>query len=112
MSRPEQEPTNSSESGWDDRLNDNFEKVFDVPLSLGLFASVPILTSAYDPKLYEGCWAVIGTVIYVSDGSVWSALRDQLNNIPDLDTGTATVLDIQTAYNGLLADMQLKGWML
>lgn len=112
MSRPVQESTASSTSGWVARLNSNFAKLLDAPVPFAEFVDVPPLTSAYNPKLYKDCFAVIGTVLYKSDGTTWLPYREKLSFIADLDTVTATVVDIRTAYNNLLSDMQGKGWML
>ena len=115
MSRPTLETLNSSESGWLARLNSNFQKLMDAPLPLVLHADVGALTTASNPKLYKDCFALVGASgaarLYTSDGTTWSEWRLQLANIADLVPGVATIADIKNAYNGLLADMQTKGWM-
>lgn len=112
MSRPVQVLVESGYSGWVARLNSNFAKLLDAPIPFASFTDVPALTSVRNPKLYKDCFAVIGTVLYKSDGTTWLPYREKLSSIADLDTGTATVADIRTAYNNLLSDMQSKDWML
>ena len=116
MSRPTLEALNSSEAGWLARLNDNFEKIFDAPFPMVLHADVGALTSASNPKLFKDCFALVGASgsarLYSSDGTTWTEYLEQLDNIADLNPGTAILSDIVTAYNDLLADMILKEWML
>ncbi len=90
---------------WLTKLNANFETLLDKPFPMAGKGSLPA-------SKYEGCLALVGGRLEVSDGSVWSELRGQLTFIADLDTGTATIEDVKNAYNSLLADMQSKGWML
>ncbi len=112
MSRPEQDAVQSSSEGWVARLNSNFAKLLDGPTPLASFEDVASLTSAYNPKLYKDCFCVVVEDLYASDGTVWLPYREKLSFIAPLDTLTATIEDVQTAYNSLLADMQSKGWML
>ena len=66
-----------------------------------------------DARLFDACLGVLDEVLYLSDGTNWNQLDfGLLNYIADLDTGTATLNDVKTAYNNLLADMQSKNWML
>jgi hypothetical protein len=80
-----------------------------------LYADTTALTNAANPKLYKDCLALVGAsgsaVLYSSDGTTWSLFRSQLTFIADLNPSTATITDVKNAYNGLLADMQTKGWM-
>lgn len=117
MSRPapHNRSLNSSSTGWVSRLNENFSECLDEPFPMAMYADVTALGTAADARLYSGCRALVGSsgsvVEYTSDGTNWVPARTPLNFIADLDTGTATVADVRTAYNGLLADAQAKGWM-
>jgi len=65
-----------------------------------------------DARLFKDCVGVYSGILYVSDGSAWIPISTEvLENIVALDTGTATLQEIQDAYNALLADLQVKGWM-
>lgn len=108
---PHDNPLNSSSTGWVSRLNTNFEDCTDSPFPIGDYADTGTLTSSANPKLYKDCLALVGGVLYRSNGTSWILHRTPLTFISDLDTGTATVADIVTAYNGLLADAVAKGWM-
>ena len=112
MSRPTSVPTASNTADWVSRLNDNFEKVLDAPIPVCRASTLPLLTAAFDPKLYKDCWAIVGQDLHTSDGSTWGPYREQLTEIVDLDPATATLQDVQDAYNALISDMQSKGWML
>jgi hypothetical protein len=107
MSRPSTEALESDKANWVSRLNSNFEKLLDTPFPMALVADSATLASTYNAKL----GAVGSAVLYKSDGAVWAEYKEQLTYIAPLDTGTATIPDIRTAYNGLLADLQAKGWM-
>lgn len=111
MSRPVQEALDSTSADWVTRLNSNFEKVLDAPVPFALFASVSALNSAHNPKLYTGCFALVGEDTYISDGTSWELYVKQLDYIADLDTGTATVEDVKNAYNALRIDLIAKGYM-
>ena len=106
MSRPALSDIDRTDSGWLTKVNANFEKLLDAPFPMDQEASTGALPNA---KLYKDCYVLVGDVLYQSDGTSWGT--KQLNFIADLDTGTATVSDIKTAYNNLLADLQAKGWM-
>ena len=117
MSRPapHNRPIASDTADWLNRLNENFSECIDEPFPTALYADATALTTAANPKLYKDCLALVGasgsTRLYISDGTTWNPYREQLIFIADLDTGTATLTDIKNAYNGLLSDMQAKGWM-
>ena len=111
MSRPILEALASSTSGWVDRLNANFSKCIDTPFPMGLFADTATLDAAYNAKKYKDCFALVSSVLYISDGTSWVPYREPLDFVSDLDTGTATVADVKNAYNALSADLQLKGYM-
>lgn len=65
-----------------------------------------------DARVFQNCIGVYEGALYYSNGTSWNLLPyEVLDNIAALDTGTATVTTIKDAYNALLADMQLKGWM-
>jgi hypothetical protein len=112
MSRPQRTPLDASSPGWVTRFNDLAESIVEAPLPLVQYASEGALNTAKDPRLNQDCLALVGSDLYTSDGSSWSLYREQLTFVADLDTGTATVEDIKNAFNGVLADMQAKGWML
>lgn len=112
MARPSPEPIDRTSADWVTRFNDNMAKVLDAPLALVTAADVPALTSAFNPNIYNGCFAVIGTDLYLSNGTTWEFLREQLTYVADLNPSTATLSDVKDAYNALLADMRAKDWML
>lgn len=115
MSRPTLVPINSSITGWVARINDNFEKCIDKPFPIALFVDVGTLTSSANPKLFKDCLALVGASgsarLYSSDGTVWTEYLEQLSFVSDLVPGSATIADIKNAHNGILADMQTKGYM-
>jgi len=104
VSRPLLETIARTDPDWLDKVNANFEKLLEGPF--------PIIQTpqVFNAKKYEDCFGVLAGVLYYSDGTNW--LTRQLDNTPDLNPATATLPDIVTAYNTLLADMQLKGMML
>lgn len=115
MSRPTLVPVTSSITGWVARINDNFEKCIDEPFPIALFVDVGTLTTAARPKLFKDCLALVGVSgsarLYSSDGTTWTEYLEQLTFVAALVPGSATIADIKNAHNGILADMQLKGYM-
>lgn len=115
MSRPTLTPTDSANPPWVAKMNQNFLECLDTPFPMALYADEAALIADANPKLYKECLALVGTVpncvLYYSDGTVWTTFRARLDFVADLNTGTATVADIKNAYNALLADIQVKGWM-
>lgn len=111
MSRPTRTDINSSDSGWVTPLNSNSENLIDKPTPLVQYGTSSALDSAKDPRLNIDCLALVGSEIYKSNGTSWERYRGQLTYIADLVPGVATISDIKTAYNGLLADMISKNWM-
>lgn len=101
-----------TDPAWYSKLNSNFQKLLDLPFPIKTYADVSALTTAKNPKLYKNTFALVGGVIYTSDGTTWEIYRELLTYIADLVPGVATVSDIKNAYNGLLADMRSKNWIL
>lgn len=106
------ETIDMTDAAWYSKLNSNFEKLLDLPFPIKTYADVSALTTAKNPKLYKDTFALVGGVIYTSDGTAWEVYRELLTYIADLNTGTATVADVKNAFNGLLADMRSKNWIL
>jgi hypothetical protein len=79
---------------------------------LGFYTAQPVSLLQPAAKKFQNCIGVYEGILYWSDGVNWKQLDyGELDFVADLDTGTATLNDIKDAYNSLLADMQLKGWM-
>ena len=106
MSRPTLVAIDREDTDWLTNLEANLAKLLDTPLPILKETVVGNLPNA---KLYNDCFALVNDVLYQSNGTSW--VTKQLDFIADLDTGTAVLGDIVTAYNDLLADLQLKGWM-
>lgn len=111
MSRPIIESLNSSLSDWVARLNRNFADCLSGPFPMGVFIDMAALDLAHPAGQYKDCFAIIDNVLYKSDGTSWVSYREPLVFVADLDTGTATVADVKNAYNALLADLRVKGYM-
>lgn len=112
MSRPQRENIDRTSPDWVQRFNEQMAKALDAPVPFVTATDISALTSSFNPKLYKDCLAIVGNQIYMSDGTNWNFMREQLGFVADLDPATATLSDWVTAYNNLLADMQAKGWML
>jgi len=112
MARPVLDSVDMRLSGWKDKINDNFEKLYGAPFPF------PVLTQAVpgifdqDARLFDQCIGVFGEILYVSDGVNWIETdHENLDFIADLNPGTATLNDVLVAYNGLLVDLRAKGWI-
>lgn len=118
MSRPSPHTRalDASTAGWVSRMSENFSECMDEPFPMVLYADLTALDAAANAKLFTDCLSLVGASgsarLYTSDGTNNEPYLSQLDFIADLDTGTATIADIRTAYNSLLTDMQAKGYML
>lgn len=101
------ETISASDVLWWQKVNGNFEKIVDLPVPIKPYADIATLDAAKNPKLYKNCLSMIGGILHRSNGTASEPLR-QLDFIADLDTGTATLPDIVSAYNSLLSDMRAK----
>jgi hypothetical protein len=112
MARPEADELDVTKAGWVATLNSNFELVLDAPFPIYLAADKATL-DAITPGLYVNCFALVATDsrLYISDGTSWNLYDAKLDFMANLNTGTATLNDIKTAYNDLIADMKAKGMM-
>jgi hypothetical protein len=109
MPRPALETVDMTQSDWYVTLNLNFQKLFEAPYPI--FQSVGTISA--DARLFEDCITVLDGTLYISDGTSWNPLPfEVLDFIPALTPGVSTIEDIKTAFNLLLADLQLKKWML
>ena len=110
---PHTRPINPTSADWLTRLNENFAECLEEPFPMAIYANTGLLP---DARLFESCLVLVGASgsvrKYFSDGTTWLPYTETLTFIDDLVPGVATIVDIQTAYNDLLADMQSKGWML
>ena len=105
MARPSYTPVDRTTDGWQDEVNDNFDKVIDAPLVLSEES-----VAGFRASQYENCLIMQSGTMYISDGTVWKPYR-QLEYIADLDRDTATLTDVRNAYNSLLADAKAKDMM-
>jgi hypothetical protein len=109
MARPSKRTISSGLSAWDADVDFNDGLGLTVPMPLYQEATTGALP---DAALYEDCFALVGTVLYKSDGTSW----EEYINVPELDyiadlAASPTVEEISTAFNSLLADLQAKGYM-
>jgi len=112
MARPSLVDIDVTKTGWVADLNTNFEIILDGPFPIYLAADKATL-DAITPGLYVNCFALVATDsrLYLSDGTSWNLYDTKLDFMANLNTGTATLNDIKTAYNDLIADMKAKGMM-
>ena len=64
-----------TDAAWYSKFNSNFQKLLDLPFPMKTYADVSALTTAKNPKMYKNCFALIGGVIYSSDGTAWELFR-------------------------------------
>ena len=101
-------------AGQDCYFSSSLSKVGAVISDVKVYLDAPAGAIGFDEdaRLFKDCVGVYSGDLYVSDGAAWNRIpADVLENIVALDTGTATLQEIQDAYNALLADLQVKGWM-
>lgn len=79
---------------------------------MAVYVDEAALNSACNPKLHNGCMALIGTMIYMSDGTSWTPHREQIPYLSPLpDPSTASLLDVATKYEAIIANLKSYGWM-
>lgn len=111
MTRPTLDSISMIDSAWVSKINSNFYKLLNSPFPIAPLTKT-LTKFDQDPRAFNGCFSVFEGHLYTSNGSNWVLLGFEiLNNIANLDPLTATVADIKTAYNTLLADLQAKSWM-
>lgn len=112
MARPIMESVSMLDELWYEKMNRNFAKLFDAPLPFSLLTKDGAGKFEQDPRVKKGCVGVFGLGLFISDGVEWTSTgREVLSYIADLNPATATVEDIKNAYNLLVNDLQVKGWM-
>lgn len=104
--RPERIEIDRTEDGWEKDVEDNFDQIINAPLPLCTDSVSGFLASKY-----TDCIIMQSGVLWISNGTLWYQYNMQLDYIADLVAGTATLADVVTAYNSLLADAQSKGMM-
>jgi len=109
MARPSKRTISSGLSAWDADVDFNDGLGVNVPFPLYQEATTGALPAA---SSYQDCFALVGEVLYKSDGSTWEIYYQlpELDFIADL-AATPTVEQIATAFNSLLSDLQAKGYM-
>jgi hypothetical protein len=92
MARPTLATIDNGAAAWDGDVNDNFSLLADTPLPIATYANAAALPTA---SSYEDCLAVAEDtdLLYISDGSSWSAVGGG---------GTfLTLTDTPSSYSGM-----------
>ena len=107
MARPTRRIITSGLAAWDADVDENFSLIVDTPFPMAQYATVGDLPAA---SIYEECLAMVGPVIYISDGTSWSLFSGgTAANVADSTATTAA--DMATDFNELLASLQTAGIM-
>ncbi len=106
MARPERRIIASGIAAWDADVDANFGLIMDAPLPLYQVSTVGDLPDATE---YNACFAWVGNVLYISDGTTWA---EYLPIAPATADSTATIVaDLVTDFNTLLANLRSAGIM-
>jgi len=106
MARPTRRTISSEISAWDADVDFNFDLLTGVPLALKQYALVGDLPAA---SSYDDCLALVGSVLYISDGAAWSPYLAQAATVAD--SVAVTVAAMASDFNDLLASLQTAGIM-
>jgi len=108
MARPERIVITDGQQAWDGEVDLNFEQLTDAPMPMYFAADLSSLNTDFSPANYDQCLALIGTVLYISDGATWEVYRE---GVFVADSTAATVSELATDFNTLLASLQGAGIM-
>lgn len=104
--RPTRRDISSGIAAWDADVDENFSKVFDAPFPMfQVDAEVDLPTASS----YDSCYALVGDVLYISDGASWAPYLGTSANVPDSTATTAA--EAAADLNALFAVMQDAGIM-
>jgi len=106
MARPTRRVISSGIAAWDADVDFNFDLLTGVPLAIKQYTLVGDLPAAGS---YDDCLALVGSVMYISDGATWNPYFAVSANIAD--STAVTVADMATDFNTLLAALQAAGLM-
>lgn len=106
MARPERLILVSGIAAWDADVDLNLSLLFDSPFPMYQVSTVGDLPSA---SSYDKCLALVGSELYISDGTSWSKYLGVVANVAD-STAT-TVSEAVTDFNELLTSMKNAGIM-
>ena len=105
MARPTRRVIASGIAAWDADTDENFDKITGAPLAIAQYALVGDLPTA---SSYDDCLALVGSVLYYSDGAAWAPYQEAAN-VADSTATTAT--QMATDFNLLLTALQDAGIM-
>jgi len=106
MARPSKRIIASGVAAWDADVDFNFDLLTGRPLAVVQYDLAAELPTASE---YDDCLAMVGSTLYISDGTDWSPYFGESANVAD-STAT-TVEQMATDFNGLLASLQTAGLM-
>ena len=107
MARPSKRIIASGVAAWDADVDFNFDLLTGAPLPLVQYDLVVDLPTA---SSFDDCLALVGSVLYISDGTDWSPYQGTSANV--VDSTATTVSQMATDFNVLLAALQTAGIML
>lgn len=98
MARPTKNDIDSGIQGWDGKIDDNFEVLFNGPLPIHFHVGDETdLEATFPAAAFEACivWVddtVLGTVLYVSNGTEWTVLNRITQSFKNLTSTTSQML--------------------
>ncbi len=101
MSRPTRKIIASGISAWDADVDFNFALLTDYPFAIYQASSVGTLPSA---STYPDCLALVGSTLYISNGTSWEVYNGVSANVPDSVATDAT--QMATDFNLLLTALK------
>ncbi|MCW8137305.1 MAG: hypothetical protein KIT58_00165 [Planctomycetota bacterium] len=114
MPRPETQDIAAGQSGWDGRINDNFDILTKAPMPPVAYADASELPAASG---YVGCVAYLldEERLVTSDGTNWvrHAAAGEIPAVMDhlADSTASDTAGLVDDFNALLAELQAKGYM-
>lgn len=106
MARPTRRIIASGIAAWDADVDENFDKITGAPFPMAQYTLAGDLPTA---SSYDDCLALVGNILYISNGATWEVYTGEADNVPDSTATTATQMAID--FNLLLAELQTAGLM-
>jgi hypothetical protein len=105
MPRPTPRILASGIASWDGDADENFSIITGAPFPMAQYSLVGDLPAA---SSYDECFALVGDVLYQSNGTTWEVYQ-QSANVADSTATTAS--EMATDFNELLTALQDAGLM-
>lgn len=109
MARPTRRVIASGIAAWDADSDSNFDKITGAPFPMFQVTAPDDETDLPAASSYQGCFALVDSTLYISNGTTWEIYSGVAANVADSTATDAT--QMATDFNTLLDALQTAGIM-